>query len=104
MVHVQLILSMVQQVLYSVFHVQIGKIKMVFKIIHFIVYKIFFEDENNISAFLVWTNDISKRLIIAFSAVSDIQLLLPAGDDNTSLVNMIVHIRDTLGCITEYNI
>jgi hypothetical protein len=41
--------------------------------------------------------------MIAFTFVSNIEIRLPSGDDNTSLVNLIVYIRDTLGCITEYN-
>jgi hypothetical protein len=42
--------------------------------------------------------------MIAFSSVSDFELLLPAGDDETSLLNLIIHIRDTLDCITEVNL
>ncbi len=42
--------------------------------------------------------------MIAFSAVSDFEVLLPAGDDETSLLNLIIHIRDTLDCITEVNL
>jgi hypothetical protein len=42
--------------------------------------------------------------MIGFTSISNIQVRLPAGDGNRSVVNMIVYIRDTLGCITEYNI
>jgi hypothetical protein len=42
--------------------------------------------------------------MIAFTSVSNFQVQLPAGNDNSSLVNLIVHIRDTLDCFAEYNI
>jgi len=32
------------------------------------------------------------------------QVLLPAGDDQTSLLHLVVNIRDTLDCITEFNL
>ncbi len=35
--------------------------------------------------------------------MSIFQVRLPAGDDRTSLLHLIVQIRDTLDCITEYN-
>lgn len=41
--------------------------------------------------------------MVAFSAVSNLQVRLPAGDNQTSLLNMAVDIRDTLDCATEYN-
>ncbi len=42
--------------------------------------------------------------MIAFSSVSTVQLRLPAGNDNQSLVHIIGYIRDTLDCVTEFNI
>ncbi len=42
--------------------------------------------------------------MIAFSSVSTIQIRLPAGNDNTSLLNIIIYIRDTLDCVTEFNV
>ena len=39
-------------------------------------------------------------IIIAFSPVPTFDVRLPAGDD----LQLVVHIRDTLNCITEYNI
>ncbi len=42
-------------------------------------------------------------LIIAFTSISNIDIRLPAGNDNSSLVNLIVYIRDTLDCTTKYN-
>jgi len=60
-------------------------------------------NENN---FIIvgWTTDPSKLIMIAFTSVSNFQVRLPAGNDNSSLVNLIVHIRDTLDCFAEYNI
>jgi len=45
-----------------------------------------------------------KRLMIAFSSIEDFQVRLPAGDNETSLLNLIIHIRDKLDCITEVNL
>jgi hypothetical protein len=42
--------------------------------------------------------------MIAFSLIPNFQVRLPAGNDNTSLVNLIIHIRNTLDCVTEYNL
>jgi hypothetical protein len=42
-------------------------------------------------------------MIIAFSSLSIFQVQLPAGDDQTSLINLIVYIRDIYECITEFN-
>jgi hypothetical protein len=41
-----------------------------------------------------------KRTMIAFSFMSNFQVRLPAGDNQ----NLIIHIRDTLDCITEVNL
>ncbi len=53
---------------------------------------------------LAWTNDPSQTMIIAFSPVPTFQVRLPAGDNQTSLLNLIINIQDTLACITVYNI
>jgi hypothetical protein len=42
-------------------------------------------------------------MIIAFSSVSTFQVQLPTGDDQTSLLHLIVYIRDQLNSITEFN-
>lgn len=52
---------------------------------------------------LVWTTDRSNLLTIGFSPTSNFDVQLPAGDDNSSIVNLIVHIRDIFECVTEYN-
>ena len=43
-------------------------------------------------------------MIIAYSAVSTFQVRLPSGDDQTSLLHLIVHIRDQFDCIIEFNL
>jgi hypothetical protein len=43
-------------------------------------------------------------MIVAFSSVSDIQVRLPSGSDNTSLLNIMIYIRDKLDSSAEYNI
>ena len=43
-------------------------------------------------------------MMIGFSPVSTFQARLPAGDDQTFLLNIMVSIRDQLDCITEYNL
>jgi len=42
-------------------------------------------------------------VILGFTTQSSFQLRLPAGDDNNSLLNISVCIRDMLDCVTEYN-
>jgi hypothetical protein len=41
--------------------------------------------------------------MLALSLISTTQLLLPANNDNTSLLNIIAYIRDMSNCVTEYN-
>jgi hypothetical protein len=43
-------------------------------------------------------------MMIGFTPTLNFEVRLPAGNDNTSLVNLIAYIRDTLDCVTEYNI
>ena len=50
-----------------------------------------------------WTTNPADRVMLAFSVASTIELLLPATDDNTSSLHIIVHIRDTYDCLTEWN-
>ncbi|UJR09075.1 hypothetical protein I4U23_013322 [Adineta vaga] len=51
----------------------------------------------------VWTSDISKKVMVAFSSVSQFQVRLPAGDEQTSLLHMIIYVRDLVDCVTEVN-
>ncbi len=52
---------------------------------------------------LAWTTDSSKRTIIVYSSISILQVRLPSGDDQTSLLHIIAYIRDQLDGITEFN-
>jgi hypothetical protein len=40
--------------------------------------------------------------MLVFSVMSIVQIQLPAGNDNTSLLNLTVQIRDVLNCVQEY--
>jgi hypothetical protein len=51
-----------------------------------------------------WTTNPSDQVMLAFSFESTIQLILPATNDNTSLLNIVGYIRDTYDCVTEFNI
>jgi hypothetical protein len=42
--------------------------------------------------------------MLAFSSVPSMELRLPAGDDTNSLVHIIGYVRDTLDCVTEFNV
>ncbi len=42
--------------------------------------------------------------MIAFSSVSEFEVRLPSGDEQTAWLHLFVHIRDQLDCITEYNL
>ncbi|CAF4334891.1 unnamed protein product, partial [Adineta steineri] len=53
---------------------------------------------------LAWTPDISQRTIIAFSPEDNFQVRLPAGDNETSLLNLVVYVRDLAGSVTQVNI
>ncbi|CAF4252796.1 unnamed protein product [Adineta steineri] len=57
-----------------------------------------------LSVILAWTTDISQRTIIAFSSEYNFQVRLPAGDNETSLLNLVVYVRDLAGSVTQVNI
>ncbi|CAF1302442.1 unnamed protein product [Adineta ricciae] len=63
-------------------------------------------DEDGIIDYSVygWTDDSTEETMIAFSSISTFQVLLPIGDDQTSTLHLTVHIRDSLDCVTEYNL
>ena len=42
--------------------------------------------------------------MIAFTSLPTTNLYLPAGNENSSLLNIIVHIRDNHDCVTEYDL
>ncbi|CAF2697542.1 unnamed protein product [Rotaria sp. Silwood2] len=62
-------------------------------------------DEDGIKDYslYVWKKDSSERLMIAFSPVSLFQVRLPSGDNQTSILNIVIYIRDLLDCLTEMN-
>jgi hypothetical protein len=51
-----------------------------------------------------WITNPVDQMMIAFSSVSTMQIRLPAGNDNTSSINLIVYIRDTFDGVTEFNV
>jgi hypothetical protein len=81
---------MVQQQLYSLFHVQIAMIKMKLKIIYFI--------DKTIVLISLDNADFSQQIFIGFTFQSNFVILLPAGHNN-----IIVHIHDKLNSITKCN-
>lgn len=100
-----LILSMVPQVLYSPLSVLPGLMKMVSEIIHSTVICTSFGNLKTSRDYsLAWTTDRSNPMMLASSSSSQISLRLPAGDTETSLINIIVQIRDLLYCVTVFDI
>ncbi|UJR16214.1 hypothetical protein I4U23_003124 [Adineta vaga] len=82
--------TMAQHPLFSPSRALNGKMMMTSKIIHSIV---------------CWTTHPNERMILTFSSLPSIQLRLPTGNANTSFVlHISAEIRDTLSCVTEYNI
>ncbi|CAF4112645.1 unnamed protein product, partial [Adineta steineri] len=62
-------------------------------------------DEDGIQDYsvFVWTKDSSEKIFIAFSPVPDFQVRLPSGDNQTSLLNIMIYVRDLLDCVTQVN-
>ncbi|CAF3461279.1 unnamed protein product [Rotaria socialis] len=54
------------------------------------------------SFFFGWTTDRTERIMLAFTTLPTLKIRLPAGNGNTSLLVMMVHIRDMLDCMTEF--
>ncbi|UJR16862.1 hypothetical protein I4U23_003760 [Adineta vaga] len=50
----------------------------------------------------IWTTDQSKRMIVAYSALSTFQIRFPSGDEPTYEVHLVVNVRDQFDCLTEY--
>lgn len=51
---------------------------------------------------LGWKSSSSERMMIAFSTMLIFQVRLPVGDRNTSLLHLMVEIRDLLNCVAEF--
>ncbi|UJR08873.1 hypothetical protein I4U23_013128 [Adineta vaga] len=64
----------------------------------------FDNDGINDYSLYVWITDDSEPIMIAFSIVSNFQVRIPAGDDQNSLVNLVVYIEDRFKCTTKYTI
>ncbi|CAF4371431.1 unnamed protein product, partial [Adineta steineri] len=60
-------------------------------------------DEDGIQDYslFVWTKDSSEKVFIAFSPVPDFQVRLPSGDNQTSLLNIMIYVRELLDCVTQ---
>ncbi|CAF1525116.1 unnamed protein product, partial [Adineta ricciae] len=63
-------------------------------------------DNNGVKDYTVyaWASDSLTRMSIAYSSISTFNVLLPAGDNQTSTLVVIIHVRDQLNCIAEFNI
>ena len=57
-----------------------------------------------LTPFAGWTSDPADRTIVAFSWLPTIQLRLPPGDINTSLLHLSVAIRDKLDCLIQVSL
>ncbi|CAM4770288.1 unnamed protein product [Rotaria magnacalcarata] len=49
-----------------------------------------------------WTTDRTERIMLAFTSLPTLKIRLPANNGNTSLLMMMVHIRDMLDCMGEF--
>ncbi|CAF1644087.1 unnamed protein product [Adineta ricciae] len=61
------------------------------------------EDEVKDYSLYVWKTNNLQKIIVAYSPESTFQVQLPPGDNQTSLLNIVIHIRDTLDCVTIVN-
>ena len=63
-------------------------------------------DQDGIRDYSLYTqsSDPSKRLLIAFSPSSTFTVQLPAGQGSSSSLALLVSIRDTRSCVTEWNL
>jgi hypothetical protein len=61
-------------------------------------------DEYGIKDYSLYSINLSAQTIIAFSSLPNFQVRLPAGDDPTFLLNLVIYIRDTYDTTTRYNI
>ncbi|CAF1506830.1 unnamed protein product [Adineta ricciae] len=63
-------------------------------------------DSNGIKDYTlyVWKNDSLERQMIAFSMISTFDVYLPIGDNETSLINLVIDIQDEFNCLIEVNI
>ncbi|CAF1520750.1 unnamed protein product [Adineta ricciae] len=64
----------------------------------------FHENEIKDYSFYIWTTKSSASVMVAFSAASTFQVRLPVGNNSDSLMNLVVHIRDQLDCVTRFSL
>ena len=53
---------------------------------------------------LVWSSGRSVRSLVAFSASPYLNVRLPAGEPNSTLIYLSVRVRDQYGCSSEFDI
>ena len=98
--HVRFHHQMVQQRLFSPCNVCIGQIAMASKTILSTVVDI--EFVSMICMFIVgWSNDPSDRILISYSTQSSMNMFLPCNGDTTSIIYLVVVIRDRLDSVIE---
>ena len=51
-----------------------------------------------------WIDQPSDRIMLGFSFAPDFPVQLLSSNSNTSLLHLVVYIRDTLGSVMEYNL
>ncbi|CAF1443700.1 unnamed protein product, partial [Adineta ricciae] len=63
-------------------------------------------DEDGIKDYTIyaWDKDPTEQMIIAYSTVPMFQVLLPAGNNQTTLLHLTVYIRDQMDCTTVLNL
>ncbi|CAF1672869.1 unnamed protein product, partial [Adineta ricciae] len=63
-------------------------------------------DEDGIKDYTiyVWDKDPTEQMIIAYSTVPMFKVLLPAGNNQTTLLHLTVYIRDQMDCTTVLNL
>ena len=63
-------------------------------------------DEDGIKDYALsgYTAHIDEQTMLAFSSVPDFAVRLPSPDGNQTQLNLIVTIRDTLDCVTYFNL
>lgn len=99
--------SMVPPPLCSPSLVRVGPMKMESKIIRSTVNSFFSRREETHEFFysLGRSKDPSRpMMMIAFSSISDFKIRLSPKSDNETTLTLILHIRDTLDCVTSVNL
>ena len=60
-------------------------------------------DEDGVKDYSFYRGTTSfEQVMLAFSVISTLLIQLPAGDDNSTVLDLTVQIRDVLNCVTEY--